>query len=54
MLASITQAQDYGQNIPAAIDVVRQLLNNASLGYRQPAQYPNVRHLVIYATLNGA
>uniref|UniRef100_A0A914DR10 VWFA domain-containing protein n=1 Tax=Acrobeloides nanus TaxID=290746 RepID=A0A914DR10_9BILA len=54
MLATVTQVQSYGQNIPSAIDVVRQLASNASLGYRQPAQYPNVRHLVIYATLNGA
>lgn len=54
MLATVTQVQSYGQNIPSAIDVVRQLVSNASLGYRQPAQYPNVRHLVIYATLNGA
>lgn len=53
MLVDVHPRNDSGQNLEAAIEILFQFQNNASLGYRSGAQNPNVRHLAIYATLNG-
>lgn len=54
LLVAVQQEQDAGQYMPAAVNLAYELVNNASHGYRNKTSYSDVRHLVLYATINGA